>query len=875
MAGKKLVIVESPAKARTIKRMLGGDYEVTASMGHVRDLPERTLGIDIRKGFAPVYEETRSNIIRQLKSDARDSESIYLAPDPDREGEAIAWHLRELLKNSTKAAFYRVVFHEITKSAVSLAFQSPTDINMNLVDAQQARRVLDRLVGYQVSPLLWSKIEKGASAGRVQSVALRLVCEREREIQAFKPREYWVFNAVMEPKDLPGKENRFRTRLVKIGDKKADIGNKKDADDISNILRMSNKYLVDSVELKPQKKFAHPPFITSSLQQAAGTTFRFSASQTMQIAQQLYEGIELGSSGPVGLITYMRTDSFTVAAEAQSACRKYIAEHFGPEYVPEKPNFYKSRATAQGAHEAVRPTDVTLAPDHIKPYLDPNQLKLYSLIWNRFISSQMSPAIQRKISVNINTDASDGKKYVFQSAAVVTEFPGFMKVYGVYDSKEKESESEDAEMLAVLAKLKEGQECSLLELFPEQKFTEPPPHYSEASLIRELEHNGIGRPSTYATIVNTIQKRKYTKHGKGKLVPTELGFKVCDYLVAELPELFQVSFTADMEKKLDKIEEGNVRWTEMLEDFYKSFSPWVDKAKSIGAPDKEKAEKLLTLFDNIKKWADPVKKGGKVYNDFWFIKSVKNQFKKNARVSEKQWNALLQMAVRYRDQLPELERIAAEYGFGAEIAAIELKVENEPESQEMKFVGEKDSLRDKYGKKIFAFFEGVRFDEPSRKGGRVYDDKRFFYSLKEQVDGGKTLTPKQVGALQKIAAKYKDQIVNFSEISQLLSLQDVGGHKSERDGETDHGAGNINVEEMLASLSGVTDWAEPVKKGRKTYDDKAFYESLARQYNQKKTLTDKQIDALRKLREKYSNVVKTADELSGEGAEGACIEHSA
>ena len=412
--GNKLVIVESPAKARTIGRMLGKDYVIMASMGHVRDLPEKSFGVDIQHGFQPQYEENsaRGKNLRDLKNAAKSASEIYLASDPDREGEAIAWHLKEVLgKLNKKAVFHRVTFHEITRSAIERAFRQPGDINMDLVNSQQARRVLDRIVGYQVSPLLWTRIVRGVSAGRVQSVALRLVCEREREIQSFVPQEYWNFNAEFSADPESGTADSvdrkvFSARLSKIADEKFQVTNQTDADSLLAAVRSVENWSVSSIEKQPRRKYAAPPFITSTLQQAASSALGFSASQTMRIAQELYEGVDVGQHGPVGLITYMRTDSVEVSVEAQNACRSYVAQAYGAEYVPEKPNRYRSKSSAQEAHEAIRPTDVLLTPEKVKAFLDPRSFKLYALIWKRFVASQMSPARQERTTVCVDGNAA-------------------------------------------------------------------------------------------------------------------------------------------------------------------------------------------------------------------------------------------------------------------------------------------------------------------------------------------------------------------------------------------------------------------------------------------------------------------------------------
>lgn len=835
MASENLVIVESPAKAKTINKILGGNYRIAASMGHVRDLPDKSFGVDIEHDFAPRYCETkgRERVIRQLVQQAKEAKHVFLAPDPDREGEAIAWHLRELLKEKAKVDFHRVAFHEITKSAINKAFATPTEINMDLVNSQQARRILDRLVGYKVSPLLWSRIERGISAGRVQSVALRLVCEREREIQAFVPEEYWVFTANLEA-TAPGSGKEFQAKLVRIDGQPFKIDNQKDADHAANAIKGGGPFNVTSVEVKPRQKRPAPPFITSTLQQAAGG-LRFSANFTMRIAQQLYEGVDLGDSGPTGLITYMRTDSVNVAAEAREACRSFVANTMGPDYIPEKPNFYRSKSGAQEAHEAIRPTDVTLTPEKLKNQLDAPQFKLYTLIWRRFVASQMSPAQQKRTVVETTIKGTNGVEYGFRTTATVTTFPGFTKVYDVKSAKEQEEQTAPA----ILAELKNGDACHLKELLHEQKFTEPPPRYTEARLIRELEENGVGRPSTYASIVNTIQNRKYVIKTKGSLIPEELGFKVNDYLVAMLPELFQVGFTAEMEEKLDKIEEGNVEWTDMLRAFYDRFATWLDDAKQFGAPSADKAKSLVSMLENVA-WNPPRKAGKRTYDDGKFFKSVKSKFESDGKITERQWESLLRLAVDYEKQLPDLDAVAQREAFQDDLReARDTNRQREDKQRRMNDVSDEDKQR---LSTIFTSFGDVEWEAPVTKGKRVYDDAKFFESLKQQFESGKNLSDKQRRALGRMAVKYKSKVANFDDISEWLDVKQDGAD-AERN--------NAEVKELLEELGKVQEWAEPVKKGRRVYDDKEFFQSLSAQFEQGKTFSSRQVSALKRLASKY------------------------
>lgn len=573
---KSLVIVESPAKAKTISKYLGSQYMVKASIGHVRDLPKTELGVDIEHDFKPKYVvlKDKKKVLSEIKEVAKKVDAIYLAPDPDREGEAISWHIAEELKDK-KNQIYRVMFNEITKKTVLESMKRPSRIDLNKVDAQQARRILDRLVGYKISPLLWKKVRKGLSAGRVQSVALRLICEREREIQRFVPEEYWSVTAQLRGKNPPD----FEARLFKSGKDKIKIENEAQANAILENLKGAS-YKVDKVDKKDRKRNPTPPFTTSTLQQESARKLKFIAKKTMMIAQNLYEGLEVGSEGAVGLITYMRTDSTRVSDEAQVEARQYIVEKYGQSYLPQIPHKYKTQKAAQEAHEAIRPTSVYRTPESLKRYLTEDQYQLYELIWNRFIASQMESALLEVITVDILA-----RNYLFRATGSVIKFLGFMKIYveGRDDPQPQDMTNGDGgdgdmDENKILPQLSVGEILTLLKLVPRQHFTQPPPRYSEASLVKELEAQGIGRPSTYATILSTIQQRDYTKKEKGKFIPTELGMLVVDLLVENFPNLFNVRFTADMENQLDKIEEGQANWTQSLHAFYGPFSQELQKA---------------------------------------------------------------------------------------------------------------------------------------------------------------------------------------------------------------------------------------------------------------------------------------------------------
>jgi len=573
---KGLVIVESPAKAKTIQKYLGKGFTVEASLGHVKDLPKSTLGVDIDNEFETEYIVIpgKEKVLTKLKKLAESADSIYLAPDPDREGEAIAAHLaEELSTNGSKkkkkkktedddGRIQRVTFNEITQRAVREAFEHPRKIDRHLVDAQQARRVLDRLVGYQVSPLLWDKVRRGLSAGRVQTVALRLIVEREREIKAFEKKEYWTIDAHLAANKPPA----FDARLFGKGEEKIEVPNGEEAEKIRAFLEKAD-WLVRSVEKKERRRNAAPPFTTSKLQQDSARKLRFSVKRTMMIAQRLYEGVELGEEGLVGLITYMRTDSTRVSNEALTEVREMIQKDYGPNYLPEQPNTFKSKKGAQEAHEAIRPTSAVRDPESIKQYLKEDEFKVYKLIWQRFIASQITPAVFDQTTVDI--DAKQGNEsYWFRVTGSILKFDGFLKVYE--ESKEGKDD-EDEELKHKLPPLEAGQKLTLKSLNPEQHFTEPPPRYNEASLVKELEERGIGRPSTYATILSTIQERQYVTKIGGKFSPTEIGLVVTDLLIENFRDIFDVAYTARLEEELDEVEDGKEKWTDALAEFYKKF----------------------------------------------------------------------------------------------------------------------------------------------------------------------------------------------------------------------------------------------------------------------------------------------------------------
>ncbi len=614
--GTKLVIVESPAKARTVGRFLGSGYEVRASVGHVRDLLRSQLSVDLENDFAPKYRvpDDKKQIVKDLKSAAAVAGQVYLATDPDREGEAIAWHLLQAAEIPPERA-QRVVFHEITRNAVADAFSHARDIDMRLVDAQQARRILDRLVGYQISPLLWERVKSRLSAGRVQSVALRLIVEREREIAAFVPVEYWSLDAELAQQVTRGKTPRpsFLARLIRIRGQEADLKNREDT--LAIVAELEGAaYSVANVKLGERKRRPYPPFTTSTLQQDAAAKLGMAAARTMRVAQDLYEGIDIGEGGgPVGLITYMRTDSVNVAQEAQAEARALIVEQFGPEYVPAEPNVYKARAkNAQEAHEAIRPTSVGRAPADLRDRLSPEQYRLYDLIWRRFMASQMAAALYDTVTLDVEAGkpAEKPRPYLFRASGSTVRFPGWLAVYSggasgptegaaaaengtsaasgpaSENGRDSQPENEGGEGSAAQSAsgaiprtIAQGEDLDLLQLLPEQHFTQPPPRYTEASLVKALEEYGIGRPSTYAAIISTILERGYVERSERKLIPTELGFTVNDLLVRHFDRVFNVGFTAEMEEHLDSISRGEESMTPVLRNFYAFFGPQLADAE--------------------------------------------------------------------------------------------------------------------------------------------------------------------------------------------------------------------------------------------------------------------------------------------------------
>jgi len=587
---KSLVIVESPAKAKTIGKYLGKQYVVKASLGHVKDLPKKDLAVDVDKGFEPHYEviEGKKKLMSELKAAAKGMDSIYLAADPDREGEAICFHLQEELNGSKKGPkFYRVMFNEITANAIKKAFEKPGSVNLNLVDAQQARRILDRLVGYKISPLLWDKVRRGLSAGRVQTVALRLIVDREREIRAFIKREYWTIDVQLNAKKPPVLTARFTKKDDQVLEVAEEAAAKSIVDQLDNA-----KYLVHAVTTREKKRNPVAPFITSTLQQESSRKLRFSVKRTMMLAQRLYEGVELGAEGSVGLITYMRTDSTRVSNDALDEVRKLITDRYGAPFCPPAANAYKSKKDAQDAHEAIRPTSALRTPESVASFLQEDELKLYRLIWMRFVSSQMMPAVFDQTTIDVAAKGKDGATYMFRATGSVPKFKGFLEVY---EEGKDQKDEDDEELKHRLPSVQEGEELKFKSILPEQHFTEPPPRFNEATLVKELEADGVGRPSTYASILSTIQEREYVKKEGGKFVPTELGMVVTDLLLESFQNLFDVTYTAGMEQRLDEIEDGTMDWRAAMSEFYERFQK-----------DLEYAERHMTDIKRMEKPTDLV-----------------------------------------------------------------------------------------------------------------------------------------------------------------------------------------------------------------------------------------------------------------------------
>ena len=817
--GKKLLIVESPAKAKTIAKYLGSDFVVKSSVGHIRDLPKENGAIKVvEKGpgaweFVPSYvvSEGKEKVVSELKAAVKASSEIYLASDPDREGEAIAWHLKEVLGPvAGDKPFRRVTYNEITKSAVLKAVAEPRDIDMPLVDAQQARRILDRLVGYKVSPLLWKNIScannRSLSAGRVQSVALRLLVERQREIDSFKPETYFLMGVEARK---PADEKSFVAKLAKLDGKKPEIRSRDAANNV--LLDLADAGLaVADVKAQPKVRHALPPFTTSTLQQAASSVLGFSPGKTMKLAQALYEQ---------GRITYMRTDSVNVSEQARAAAKEFIVSACGPEYYPEKPNFFKSKADAQGAHEAIRPTDVALTPKTAS--LEPAALKLYDLIWRRFVASQMADAKTTVKTILVKAvKPAIAHDYVFSASATVIDFEGFLKVMKL-SLKKKGADGEDdadSDEVAYLPNVSVGDKLEAVRWISDEKQTKGPVHYSEASLIKALEENGVGRPSTYAATIETLKTREYAKTEKKKLVPLERGILVCDWLVKKLDSLFNVGYTAQMESELDKVAEKGEPMNQMLSEFYARF------LKEVGAcaeppPDRSKFEFVFGLLDQVRTWKPAKKVGKRIYDDKAFFESVKEQAAGGQRpLSGRQLEFLVKMAVQYADQIPQCESQLKEAGLGAGASLVQ---KADPEL--VKFC----------------------FETMDRIGGMM--ENPFLKSLYEQFEKGRGLSPKQFGILARAVGENAGALEDCEQVRAKLAEFVPGGFAPK--------AEDPSIPSLLKLFDDVTEWRPAAKKGKKVYDDHEFVRSLADQYSRRHSLSSRQIAALKRVATIYKSQI--------------------
>ena len=817
--GKKLLIVESPAKAKTIAKYLGSDFVVKSSVGHIRDLPKENGAIKVvEKGpgaweFVPSYvvSEGKEKVVSELKAAVKASSEIYLASDPDREGEAIAWHLKEVLGPvAGDKPFRRVTYNEITKSAVLKAVAEPRDIDMPLVDAQQARRILDRLVGYKVSPLLWKNIScannRSLSAGRVQSVALRLLVERQREIDGFKPETYFLMGVEARK---PADEKSFVAKLAKLDGKKPEIRSRDAANNV--LLDLADAGLtVADVKAQPKVRHALPPFTTSTLQQAASSVLGFSPGKTMKLAQALYEQ---------GRITYMRTDSVNVSEQARAAAKEFIVSACGPEYYPEKPNFFKSKADAQGAHEAIRPTDVALTPKTAS--LEPAALKLYDLIWRRFVASQMADAKTTVKTILVKAvKPAIAHDYVFSASATVIDFEGFLKVMKL-SLKKKGADGEDdadSDEVAYLPNVSVGDKLEAVRWISDEKQTKGPVHYSEASLIKALEENGVGRPSTYAATIETLKTREYAKTEKKKLVPLERGILVCDWLVKKLDSLFNVGYTAQMESELDKVAEKGEPMNQMLSEFYARF------LKEVGAcaeppPDRSKFEFVFGLLDQVRTWKPAKKVGKRIYDDKAFFESVKEQAAGGQRpLSGRQLEFLVKMAVQYADQIPQCESQLKEAGLGAGASLVQ---KADPEL--VKFC----------------------FETMDRIGGML--ENPFLKSLYEQFEKGRGLSPKQFGILARAVGENAGALEDCEQVRAKLAEFVPGGFAPK--------AEDPSIPSLLKLFDDVTEWRPAAKKGKKVYDDHEFVRSLADQYSRRHSLSSRQIAALKRVATIYKSQI--------------------
>ncbi len=828
--GKNLVIVESPAKAKTIGKYLGKDYSVMASVGHVRDLPAKKLGVDVENGFEPEYVSTArgKKVLKELKAEAKRCEKVFLAPDPDREGEAIAWHLYEALKkNVPEENFYRVTYNEITKSAILAAFERPEKIDMDRVNAQQARRILDRLVGFQGSPVVRKQIRGAQSVGRVQTVALRLVVEREQEIENFKPETYFAVGAEVCKQSAP--MDPFTVKLARINNEPVGV---KDRSLLPGAIRTqeqlesmqkeleSSTLQVSDVITKQVTRRARPPFITSTLQQSASGSLGYTPSRTMGIAQKLYEA---------GLITYMRTDSVNIAQSALEDARTFIGNHYGTEYLPETPNYYRSKGAAQEAHEAIRPTDVAVEPGREGVKLEAAEQKLYRLIWERFVACQMMPAKIDRRTVEVEAGAENS--YLFRATASEIAFPGYMKASGIEAAADrpKNGEENDAET-EKLPPLEQGENLDVQNWLAEQKETKPVARYTEASLIRALEENGVGRPSTYAAIMSKLDEREYVVKEKRSLVPTALGKELVELVLKtetklksdNKVDLFEPRFTADMETKLDNVEEGKVEWTQMMQEFYPSLLEWIEHAKETADP--AFVDQCFQALGNVTEWAPPVKSGRRTYDDHKTFEDLKEKVGEGELLSKRQGEMLHRMCCRYIRQVPEAL------------------------ARELELV-EPEAVRGDTPRKL-ELLAHVQFEEPRKVGKRTYDDKKFCKSLGDQIAMGKRLSERQLDYLDTLLTKYSEQIPDFEAVKAEFKL----GEKKEIEADP-------STAPLLEMMGQVSEWAEPTKRGKREFNDKTFFESLSSQFKSKGALSDRQLAALKKMAARYADQIPNYAEM--------------
>ncbi len=826
---RNLLIVESPAKAKTIGKYLGEEFTVKSSVGHIRDLPKEQGSIKITEvaenswTFEPTYviSEGKEKVVSDLRRAVKDCDEIYLASDPDREGEAISWHLHEVLKSVAGVKpFHRVTYNEITRVAVRRAIAEPREIDMPLVDAQQARRILDRIVGYKVSPLLWKNIScannRSLSAGRVQSVALRLLVERQREIDAFVPECYYLMG--VEAKK-PGDSQSFIAKLARLDGKKPEIKDKETANGI--IIDLADSRLeVKDVKAQPKTRHAMPPFTTSTLQQAASSVLGFSPGKTMKIAQALYEQ---------GRITYMRTDSVNVSDQAREAAKDFIVKYCGSEYYPEKPNFYKSKEDAQGAHEAIRPTDIELSPKRATGQLEAAELKLYDLIWRRFLASQMADAKTTVRTLSIAaTKPGIVHDYLFTASATIIDFEGFLKIMKLsLKKKTKDGEDdEDTDEVAYLPEVKPGDALEALRWLSDEKKTKGPTHYSEASLIKALEENGVGRPSTYAQTIETLKAREYAKTEKKKLVPLERGILVCDWLVKKLDSLFSVGYTAQMEAELDKVAEHGEPMNRMLSDFYSKFIKDIADCAS-PAPDRSKFEVVFSLLSEVREWKEPVTKGKRTYDDKAFYESCHEQFENGARqMSSRQFEFLVRMVISYENQIADAMMRLKEAGIGAGSTTV-----------------------------VKADAELVKFSFSVMDRLKGLDENPFLKSLKDQWLKEKPLSVKQLGILAKALCESCGELPDCDEIRARLSSCVPGGFTLQTE--------DPEIEALLKVFEGFTDWRPSAKRGKRVYDDRGFYNSLKDQFARRHSLSPRQVAALKRLIDVYKEKLPKLDDDSG------------